>query len=214
MNGQASILRMLSEPCGRSGGPVLPIHRWSGEYVGFFSEGWFFDSNGRYVGWITDGTMVWRADGNWLGDLVDAHYVLRKVASTVPVRRSPPVPPVPCPPPERPMAKLPRQPRPGWIDALEDVGRLPSAGELAGQWRQGETRVIFEEGGRFRWSSGGGAKAAGSWHIHGSMLSFRVGGEPEPTTYAVLEYAGTTLTLRQISATQRTFALFLEREMV
>ena len=90
---------------------------------------------------------------------------------------------------------------------------MPSTGDLAGPWRQGDTRVVFETGGRFLWSPGDGLETTGDWCINGSVLSFRTGGEPEPTSYAILEYTRTTLTLRQISATRRTFALVLEREM-
>ena len=60
---------------------VRPIYRWSGQYFGFIKNELFYDSYGNYLGWLDKKNEVYRSNGDFLGELVDDCYVLRKVAA-------------------------------------------------------------------------------------------------------------------------------------
>jgi len=100
---------------------MTPIFRWSGEYFGFLTTtGFLFEARGDYIGWVSDGVQVWAADGSYLGDVVDAHYVLRDTSQPDPSPKKPPDKPtsfinLPARASDRPA----RNPRSGYVDALE-----------------------------------------------------------------------------------------------
>lgn len=100
-------------------GESWPIFRWSGAYFGFLRNGNLFDATGTYKGWLTDEGAVWRADGRFLGELVDDHYILRRQSMIEPIRRVPKVPPVRRVPRVPAIPRVPRIPRLGWVDALD-----------------------------------------------------------------------------------------------
>jgi hypothetical protein len=103
----------------------IPLFRWDGHYWGFLAEDILYDRHGRQVGWVEVAPEaggirldVYDRTGRFLGELVDAHYVLRRVVRAEPIHRAPrpaiPYPTPPAPPPDR----TPRDPRDGWSDAL------------------------------------------------------------------------------------------------
>lgn len=98
-----------------------PIYKWDGTYFGFLTGGCFFDAKGRYLGWVTEEGAVWHVDGRFLGELVDGHYVLRRMTMVEPVRRVPRARPMPPMPPVPSLPRVPRIPRLGWTDALENM---------------------------------------------------------------------------------------------
>ena len=61
----------------------------------------------------------WKSSGEFLGQLVDGKYILRRNTMIPPVPKVPKVPPVPPVPPIRPINLTGRIPKVGWTDALE-----------------------------------------------------------------------------------------------
>lgn len=178
---------------------MTPIFLWNGAYAGFLEGGWFFDLNGRYIGWLEQESMVWRSTGSFLGELVDDNYILRTLAASPPVPKPPRVPPVPPTPPTPPGVRIPRAPRPGWVDPLEALFRMPSLQDLIGEWRDEDKTLGFGEHGKFVWSAPGEREVAGCWTLNGQLISvFNSGGsgsDPD-ASYRIIEYTGDTLHLR------------------
>ncbi len=98
---------------------MTAIFRWDGRYFGFIHGGNLFDAAGSYLGW-SDGEWVWRADGTFLGEVVDDDHILRNETQVEPVPQVPRVPPVPPVPPIPEIDRVGRVPLAGWKDALED----------------------------------------------------------------------------------------------
>ena len=97
-----------------------PIYRWSGEFFGFIYNGKFFDADSNFLGWTDDENRVWRADGTFLGEIVDDNYILRRTTMIEPVPRVPKVPPVPPVPPVPRVDRVGHVPKVGWEDALDE----------------------------------------------------------------------------------------------
>lgn len=97
-----------------------PIYRWNGRYFGFIHSDRLFDANSKYLGWIDDNGKVWRHGGEYLGELVQDRYILRKTNMMKPMRRVPRTPPIPPIAPMRRMDKLGKMQRLGWVDALDE----------------------------------------------------------------------------------------------
>jgi hypothetical protein len=96
------------------------IFRWNGEYFGFVRNGRLFDANARYLGWIDDDGSVWRADGSYLGQVVEGEYILRNSIKVQPADRAALAQPMS---PMAPMAKMNRMgkmQRMSFVDALDD----------------------------------------------------------------------------------------------
>lgn len=75
---------------------MSPIFYWAGQYAGFIDNNRVFAANGRYLGWVEPHSgNVWKANGLYLGQIVEDHYILRRRNWTPPHRKTPPVPPVP-----------------------------------------------------------------------------------------------------------------------
>lgn len=193
---------------------MTPIFRWSGEYVGFVDGPFLFGADGRYLGWHEADGSVWRADGRPLGWLVDGAYVLRDLRRTPPVPRCARVPPVPATPPPRSGARLARVPRPGWVDALQEVGRPPAERALCGRWCAPDAWLELAADGRFAWAGTGEVAAGGTWRIEGWLLRLEVqSGEAAPAQVglAVIELEGDRLTLRRTPAEGRSLPFTLRR---
>jgi hypothetical protein len=96
------------------------IFHWNGPYFGFISDGYLFTADGYYYGWVEGDGTVCRADGTYLGELIEDHYVLRNVEGFVfPPQRVPKPRPVTLPiPPAPPAPRLGRTPKIGWEDPL------------------------------------------------------------------------------------------------
>lgn len=101
---------------------VQPIYRWDGRYFGFISGGRLFGTNSDYLGWVDDSGRVWRADGQFLGELVNESYILRRQSAPQPLARLPRLAPVPPIPPAPRINRVGRVGRVGWIDALLGLG--------------------------------------------------------------------------------------------
>ena len=97
----------------------LKIFKWNGEYFGFVRRGYLFSHRGEYRGWIDRNQRVWKSSGEFLGQLVDEKYILRRNTMILPVPKVPKVPPVSPVPPIRPTNRTGRIPKVGWTDALE-----------------------------------------------------------------------------------------------
>ena len=98
----------------------MNIFRWSGEYFGFVRRGYLFSRDGRYFGWTDNDLRVWKSNGEFLGQLVDEKYILRRDLMLPPIPRIPKAPPIPPIPPIPPMNHIGRIPKLGWTDALDD----------------------------------------------------------------------------------------------
>lgn len=96
------------------------IYKWNGDYFGFVSGDNLFDKHSNYVGWI-ENNQVWLASGEFLGEIYDNNYILRKTIMVPPVPRVPRVPPVPPVPLVPPINRVGRVPIAGWEDPLENL---------------------------------------------------------------------------------------------
>jgi hypothetical protein len=95
------------------------IYRWDGRYFGFIAKGCLFDAGGKYVGWVGADGLGWRADGAFLGEVVDESYLVRYTFATTPTEKPPRAgPPAPTVPP-RPADRPPRPEGSGYTDALD-----------------------------------------------------------------------------------------------
>lgn len=99
----------------------IPLFRWSGEYVGFVSNGHVFDSQSTYLGWIEDDGSVWRQDGRFVGEIVDDHYILKRAMRIDPIPRIPRIPPIPPISPIPPINRIGRIGRIGWLDSFNEL---------------------------------------------------------------------------------------------
>jgi len=63
---------------------------------------------------------AWRADGSFLGEIVDNNYIMRRENMVEPLPKIPKIPPIhPIPPISR-IDKIGRIPRIGWKDVLDE----------------------------------------------------------------------------------------------
>jgi hypothetical protein len=191
---------------------MIPIFRWNGVYVGFLTGRWFFDAHGRYVGWCDGDLQVWRSDGVALGKVVDRHYILRDRREAPPVRRTPLVPPVPPTLPRPPANRIARVPLPGWVDALEEIGRRPTRDELLGEWWLDENTLSLSADGRFVWSEQNQVKTVGSWSYRGNLITTAdPPGNADTAVHRIIEFTGDTLTLRRLTFDENSLLFTLRR---
>jgi hypothetical protein len=94
------------------------IYRWSGEYFGFIAGDILRSMDARYLGWI-EGNDVWRADGWYLGELVEGNYILRNTHRGQRASRAPRATPASPAPRTHPDNRSGRTARAGWEDALQ-----------------------------------------------------------------------------------------------
>ena len=97
----------------------MNIFKWNGEYFGFVRRDYLFSHRGEYRGWIGRNQRVWKSSGEFLGELVDGKYILRRNTMIPPVPTVPKVPPPPPVPPMRAINLTGRIPKVGWTDALK-----------------------------------------------------------------------------------------------
>lgn len=95
------------------------IFRWNGEYAGFVSNGYLFDAQGGYRGWVETDGRVWDKGGRYIGNLIEENYILRNTMRMTPMPRLPRLTPISPIPPLPPMNRIGRLPKLGWEDALE-----------------------------------------------------------------------------------------------
>lgn len=103
---------------------MTPIYRRSGDYFGFIKNSRLFNANSDYLGLITEDGRVWRADGSFLGELVDSNYIMRRRSMATPARKARRAIPAR---PARPARKAKRAGKPskaGWGDALDEFENL------------------------------------------------------------------------------------------
>jgi hypothetical protein len=189
---------------------TIPIHRWTGEYIGFLDGDWLYDTEGSYLGWREEPGAMWFRDGVYLGQVVENHYVLRDVRWAQPVRRAPPVSPLPCAPPPRPGSRSPRIPRPNWTDGLAALGLRATASDLAGEWMRDKVLFRLREGGGYEIRTGSETHERGAWRLAGTLLVLRPE-SGEGVSYRVVDYLGHELTLRQQVMEGRSLPLTLSR---
>ena len=191
------------------------IYFWQGRYAGFIVNEWLFAADGRYLGWVDSREQVWKADGYFLGEIVEQHYVLRRSNGVAPVRQTPRVPPVPAEPPSPPAARTNRLPRPGWIDPLEDLLRLPNQEELIGIWQQDHQQVELNADGEFVWTVSPTQNITGRWELRGPLLFLRrwqsEGALEAVPGYRIIEFNGDEVLLRWLAPDQRTLPFWLRR---
>ena len=94
------------------------IFRRNGQYFGFIRNGRIFAADSSYIGWLDDDGRVWEAGGNFLGEIVDEKYILRRNNMATPARRAARTRPATPATPARPANRAGRAPRAGWSDAL------------------------------------------------------------------------------------------------
>lgn len=190
------------------------IFCWRGRYAGFIVSDCLFAPDGRYIGWRDSQAKVWKADGFFLGEIVQEHYILRRTNQTAPVRQTPRVPPVPAEPPTLPGDRIAQLPRPGWLDPLEELLRFPTPEELIGVWWQDAQRVELRADGEFTWTVSPTHETTGRWELRGSLLFLRrwLEGELEVVpAYRIIEFKGDELLLRWLATDQRTLPFWLRR---
>lgn len=194
---------------------MKPIFCWQGRYAGFTVNGWLFAADSRYLGWVDSRERVWKADGSFLGEIVEQHYILRRSNAVMPVRQTPRVPPVPTEPPSPPPARAARLPRPGWIDPLEELLRLPNQEELVGVWQQDSQQVELKADGEFIWTVSLTQQIAGRWELRGPLLFLQrwqsEGALETVPAYRIIEFTGEDLLLRWLAPDQRTLPFLLRR---
>lgn len=170
------------------------VYRLSGEYVGFFVADRFFDFNGQYLGWIDKEKRVWSREGHFIGERKPP-YILKNCRQCDPVRQTPPVPPIFPTVPSAPGSLLPKPPSPGWKDALEQIGRLPTQEDFYGTWMMDDSELIFSED-QFLWRQGD-IEQQGLWSVRGSGLSVMTQ-ENEAVRYSIIEYTPAAVVLREV----------------
>ena len=97
---------------------MYQLFAWAGAWAGFIYNGILFDARGEFIGYL-EGLDVWGADGQYLGELVEGSYVLRRdtAMSRMPrMARMAPIPPMKASPQ---MPRMPKVPRVGYSDVLD-----------------------------------------------------------------------------------------------
>ena len=95
------------------------IYRWNGRYFGFIRNDRLFAADSTYLGWLDDDGRVWEANGNFLGEIVDDNYILRRTSMATPARRARRATPATPAAPARAANRAGRASRAGWVDALD-----------------------------------------------------------------------------------------------
>lgn len=100
---------------------MTPLYTWTGRYCAFISNGWIFDRQSHYLGWLTEDGKAWGRDGSFLGELVDENYILSRTTMATPARRA--VRAIPAPPatPAARVNRAGRASRAGRVDVLEEL---------------------------------------------------------------------------------------------
>ncbi len=97
---------------------MTAIYRWNGEYFGFLADDRLYAADGTYLGWSEDG-QVWLNSGRFLGEIVEDHYLLKRIVDCPHAPKPPRVAVAGASRAGTPRA--PKNPLEGWVDALDDV---------------------------------------------------------------------------------------------
>jgi len=95
------------------------IYRWNGQYFGFINNSNLFDANSNYLGWVEGDNQVWNKDGVYLGEIVDANYILIQTSRMKPMNKMAKMTPMSPMSPMSRMNKMSRMSKMGWHDALD-----------------------------------------------------------------------------------------------
>jgi hypothetical protein len=195
----------------------ISIFRLSGAYVGVLTgDGWFFDAEGRYLGWYDEKQQVWNRDGSFLGEIVNQHYILKRENDwRKNLKMTPKVPPVRPDLPSSPPGRLAVNPEPGWNDALVNVLRFPVDTELFGHWSFGEDWIIFDQERRYTLTVNGMTAESGNWKLSGALILSPEGDDVSETgqiIYQIINYVPGEMTLRQQTPAGRSLPFTIIRK--
>ena len=194
----------------------IAIFRLNGAYVGVLtSDGWFFDAEGRYIGWYDDEGQVWYRDGSLLGEILNENYILTRQGRRPFVRRTPRVPPVTPELPAAPADRIPTTGEPGWVDALDNILCHPTADEMVGQWNFQEGSIQFGDDRQFTLSVHGRAPERGVWKLRGNLILTprpQDGEQPPNVVYRIVEYVPGRIVLRWLTRQGRSLPFTMHRQ--
>ena len=195
----------------------ISIFRLSGAYVGVLtSDGWFFDAEGRYIGWHDKNSQVWHRDGTYLGEIIDENFILRRQGWLQSVRKTPKVPPIAPELPAAPPNRLPIAARPGWVDALDNILRKPESSELHGQWIFQEGAVTFSANQQYTLLVSGQSAETGVWQLRGNLIltpEQRSQEQPANVVYQILEFSSDKMVIRRLVHEGRSLPFSMTREI-
>jgi hypothetical protein len=96
----------------------IPVYKWSGDYWGFIYNNRVFDQDSDYKGWIDDEKRVWNSDGEYVGEVINENYILRRDSKMQPMDKIPRIPPIPPIPKIDKIGKIDKM---GWTDVLDKL---------------------------------------------------------------------------------------------
>lgn len=107
------------------------LYTWAGAWAGFIYNGILFNAAGEFTGYL-EGLDVWGTDGQYLGELVEGSYVLKRDTAMSRMPRMARMAPIPPMQPLPQMPRMPKVPRVGYSDALErkTVSESPDTGNI------------------------------------------------------------------------------------
>jgi hypothetical protein len=102
------------------------LYNWrSGKYWGFGylinKRFYIFDSESNNKGWIDSNNKAWDMNGDYIGDLVDEHYILRRDFKVEPISKIGRFPRNKPAQPQQTGPKKPREKLVGYYDVLENL---------------------------------------------------------------------------------------------
>src|SRR5262245_5174128 len=100
---------------------MTPLFTWSGKYVGFHNGKNLFSADGQYLGWLDEDARVWKASGEFAGELIEENYVLRREHTRLPTAKMPHTLPMRPELPAPRFDRVARVPKTGFIDALAQI---------------------------------------------------------------------------------------------
>lgn len=99
---------------------MTALYTWDGRYCGFIRNGYLFDTDAEYRGWVDNDGDAFDASGNFIGELVDENYILRRTTRAQPARRAPRATPARPSIPARRANRVGRARRASTVDALAE----------------------------------------------------------------------------------------------
>jgi hypothetical protein len=95
------------------------IYHLNGRYFGFAAGGCLFDRKSEYLGFILPDGTVWKADGNYAGQVFEGRYVIRYSTMATPAKCAAPASPAGPATPAAPADIAPIASMAGVRDALD-----------------------------------------------------------------------------------------------
>lgn len=92
------------------------IFRWNGQPIGFLRDGFLYNPDGQYLGWIGADGNVWGKDGRFIGEIVMDDYIMKNVLQKSPAPVLPRYPPLPVFARMVTRPRAPQQPMLNWVD--------------------------------------------------------------------------------------------------